>query len=405
MYFADLLAGIKLFGASFFIKAVAYRLKGRIGLLERQTPKNHWQKLDLNSFIKPNFKKENIKNELLHTKFFPVRDLIKNSDSLKNINSKSAETIKSADDILEGKFKYFSKEQYQFGQSINWHQNPITKGCYPAERHWSKIDIYSKDIGDIKLVWELSRFIWVYDLARAFALTDNSKYPKKFWKLTEDWLQNNQPNSGVNWISGQECALRMMACCFGLFSFLDDEQTTPRRIEKLLLAFALHAERIESFISHAIRQRTNHAMTEAAGLYTVGTLFPFFDKAEKWKELGKKILEQQGLVQIYDDGNYVQQSMNYHRLMLHDYLWSFRLAQIYDDDFSENLRDRVCKATEFLYQMQDEQTGRVPNYGANDGALILPLNSCDYRDYRLRFDCRLRCGGFALATVKDDSDA
>jgi len=107
MCFADLLAGIKLFGASFFVKAVAYRLKGRIGLLERQSPKNHWQKLDLNSFIKPNFKKESIKNELLHTKFFPVRDLIKNSDSLKNINSKSAETIKSADDILEGKFKYF----------------------------------------------------------------------------------------------------------------------------------------------------------------------------------------------------------------------------------------------------------------------------------------------------------
>ena len=32
--------------------------------------------------------------------------------------------------------------------------------------------------------------------------------------------------------------------------------------------------------------------------------------------------------------------------------------------------------------MQDENSGRVPNYGANDGALIIPLNSCDYLDYR-----------------------
>jgi hypothetical protein len=32
--------------------------------------------------------------------------------------------------------------------------------------------------------------------------------------------------------------------------------------------------------------------------------------------------------------------------------------------------------------MQDGSTGRLPNYGANDGALILPLNTCDYLDYR-----------------------
>jgi asparagine synthase (glutamine-hydrolysing) len=32
--------------------------------------------------------------------------------------------------------------------------------------------------------------------------------------------------------------------------------------------------------------------------------------------------------------------------------------------------------------MQDEFSGRVSNYGSNDGALIIPLNSCDYLDYR-----------------------
>jgi hypothetical protein len=32
--------------------------------------------------------------------------------------------------------------------------------------------------------------------------------------------------------------------------------------------------------------------------------------------------------------------------------------------------------------MLDLPSGRVPNYGANDGALVLPLSSCDYTDYR-----------------------
>jgi hypothetical protein len=32
--------------------------------------------------------------------------------------------------------------------------------------------------------------------------------------------------------------------------------------------------------------------------------------------------------------------------------------------------------------LHDPVTGYMPNYGANDGSLILPLNNCDYRDYR-----------------------
>ena len=32
--------------------------------------------------------------------------------------------------------------------------------------------------------------------------------------------------------------------------------------------------------------------------------------------------------------------------------------------------------------MQDENSGKVPNYGANDGALVFPLSTCGYLDYR-----------------------
>src|SRR5690606_16761381 len=49
---------------------------------------------------------------------------------------------------------------------------------------------------------------------------------------------------------------------------------------------------------------------------------------------------------------------------------------------SPQLRQRVGTAVEFLYQCQDEDTGQVSLYGANDGALILPLSNCDYLDYR-----------------------
>ena len=91
----------------------------------------------------------------------------------------------------------------------------------------------------------------------------------------------------------------------------------------------LNAIRIEKNIEFAIKAvQNNHAISEAAGLFTVGILFPFFKDSERWLYKGKKYLEQEGLKQIYDDGSYIQHSTNYHRLMLQDYTWCYRLAEL-----------------------------------------------------------------------------
>ena len=44
-------------------------------------------------------------------------------------------------------------------------------------------------------------------------------------------------------------------------------------------------------------------------------------------------------------------------------------------------RDRIKKSAWLLFQCQDE-SGDVPNYGNNDGALVFPVTSCGYRDFR-----------------------
>ena len=51
-------------------------------------------------------------------------------------------------------------------------------------------------------------------------------------------------------------------------------------------------------------------------------------------------------------------------------------------DRADELYERVGRSGELLFQLQDEETGRVPCYGQNDGALVLPLNNCDPRDFR-----------------------
>jgi len=68
--------------------------------------------------------------------------------------------------------------------------------------------------------------------------------------------------------------------------------------------------------------------------------------------------------------------------MLQDYLWACRLGEICGDPLPDALLKRIERAVEFLYQLQDSETGQVPCYGHNDGALVLPLGSCDYADFR-----------------------
>jgi len=173
-----------------------------------------------------------------------------------------------------------------------------------------------------------------------------------------------------------------MAWCFALYGFSHSPATTAHRIVSLVKLLAIQADRIARNIGYAVSQKNNHAISEATGLLTVAFLFPELKRSAKWQATGRRVLEREIRRQIYEDGSYLQHSMSYHRLMLHDCIWAIRLAELNEQPLSSELTRRVSRAAEFLFQMTDPDTGRVPNYGANDSALILPLNSCDHLDYR-----------------------
>lgn len=359
-----------------------YGLRGKLGLLKRRFPQTNWAEIAFADLLKTevgvsieDFLRANRGNT---GRFFFSAD---------NLPPFASEEVKKdvvarADEILENRFLYFFDKSYDLGPGPDWFLNPVTGKQAKSRLHWCDIDLFDPEVGDIKFIWEPSRFAWVYTLVRAYAAAGEEKYAEKFWSLFESWLSSNQPNMGPNYACGQECAIRLMAMCFALHGFGRAKASTAERKVKLVVAIAAHAERIEKNINFAISTKTNHSLTEAAGLYTAGTLFGEFRRAERWKRLGKDVLEKEGRRQIYADGSYIQHSMNYHRLMLQDFLWVFRLAELNGDSFSDELVGRFEKAVEFLYEMQDASSGRVPNYGPNDGTLVVPLNGCDYLDYR-----------------------
>ncbi|UCE06025.1 MAG: alginate lyase family protein [bacterium] len=372
---------LRRYGVRFCAFRLMYTLRKKFGLLKRKFSCQLWSEIKLSDWLKSDFTSDD--SDFLQIHRDNGRRFFFDSNNLPKLNEECKEkVIAEADDILQNKFRYFSNRTYSLGSGPDWFLNPVTGKRANPDIHWCDVKIFDPNLGDIKCIWEPSRFSWSYTLVRVFAATGNERYVEKFWNLFESWLKANQPNMGPNYVCGQECALRLIAMCFAFHAFANVSVSTSERLAKMAIAIAVHANRIEKNINFAISTRTNHALTEAAGLYITGLLFPEFSRSSYWFKLGKNVLTTECLKQIYPDGSYIQHSMNYHRLMLHTFLWAVRLAQLNGDSFCDELMSRLDKATQFLYNMLDEFTGRAPNYGSNDGSLILPLNCCNYLDYR-----------------------
>jgi asparagine synthase (glutamine-hydrolysing) len=375
-------------GPGWALYRARYALRAKTGLLKRRFPTTGWDRTTLAELFPAGESVDvgNIKQfHLQHGgRFFFEAGRIPDSAFLNEIVTAEGRnrTLEVADDFCRGRFLYFSDRTYDVGWPPNWLLNPINGARHTAEKHWCDYPTFSPALGDIKEVWEPSRFACAYWLARAYALTGDEKYPCAFWELFESWAAQNPPNRGPNWKCGQETAVRLFACCFALHAFWNAPATTDARVGAMIRLMAIQAERIYHNIDFAVSQRNNHSMSEAAGLITVGLLFPYFRGAATWFGRGREVIEGDMGRLVYEDGSFVQHSMNYHRVMLHVCLWALRLCELNRRPLSEESRRRVGSAADFLFETMDPASGGVPNYGPNDGALVLPLAASCYFDFR-----------------------
>ena len=379
---------------------LAYAFRLRTGLIRLQTPQYAWADRPLNYWLKPNipsdpdsyaeWRKQNA------PKFFFDKDLGGRVARML-FPHVSRPPVEEANRLFNGELKYFSHQFHKIGFPPNWHQIPsMLKPPSPAAglvsnsnagdgvgsntQHWSQISDDSAI--DIKFIWEPNRFAFVYTLVRAYAATNDEIYPQAFWQLIQDWADNNPPNTGANWKDGQEIALRLMAWTFGFYAFIDSPSTTNLRISQFTNYVAAQTERIHKNIAYAISTRSNHTISEAFGLWMVGLLFPELNQAETYFNLGKKLLEEEATKQIFPDGSYAMYSLNYHRFILHLYLYAIQLGELNHFPLSTQLKTSISKSITFLSHLIDPASGQMPVYGSNDGALVLPLNNCDFTDYR-----------------------
>jgi len=292
--------------------------------------------------------------------------------------------LEQADRIMDGTLPYFSFHWMEQENPPDWFRNPFNGKVLEAPgRHWSKIPDFSSGPGDIKCLWEASRFGWLGILARAQKVSGNSAYLGTLNDWLDDWIKRNPLNQGPNWKCGQETSFRLLALLNAATILGQAEEPS----EKLVELVSLHLRKIASNIRYAYAQRNNHATSEAAALYIGGSWLlgvrgPDRKRNSGYAREGRRALEKLLKSLTYEDGSFSQHSIVYHRLLL-DTLnsvlyWNIRLQL---PRFSEAFYERVTRVFDWLYALVDE-SGDAPNLGPNDGTMLLSNHSCDYRDFR-----------------------
>lgn len=290
-----------------------------------------------------------------------------------------------ATEATRGRILCFGRWMTDFGNPIDWHRNPLNHNRWRADAHWSSVLADETRVGDVKLSWEAARFPQAYIMARGAAFFPDAApdLSSAFFSQMRSFLECNPGGQGIHWNSGQEIALRLMSWLFGLNVFCHDG-TIPAdlrtELSKHISACGAHIAQHIEYARDSVYN--NHLLSEALALYIAGRVLPDVETAPAWVSEGRRLLEQEANHQVYPDGAYIQQSHNYHRFAIQIYLWALAFARSYSDPIPPDWIRAVERSLDFLLAHQNPADGRLPNYGANDGALPLPLTSCDFSDFR-----------------------
>jgi len=267
-------------------------------------------------------------------------------------------------------------------ESIDWHRNPFENTCSLHNKTWCQIPDYLPEQGDPRTMWEPSRAAWAFDIGRARVHGNECESEALFWRWVQSWMEANPPFLGFQWKCGQESAVRLIALLFGFWNVIGKEGNPSNAWETMARLAWVTGYRIDYQIAYAVSQKNNHAISESCGLMLIAYLFPEFKESLNWWKKGRTVLEKELKRQVYSDGTYVQHSMNYHRVMLQGATLALRIGEWAGESFSKDIYEIIGKCTTFLCEMMDPKTGKVPMYGNNDGAWILPINECDFWDFR-----------------------
>ena len=212
--------------------------------------------------------------------------------------------------------------------------------------------------GDHKIIWELNRHQHLVLLAQLHQFDHDPALLNEIWSELGSWMDANPFQQGINWASALEAAFRALSWIW-IFHLAGGEMPAGLRA-RFLESLMQHGRHLEVNLSFYFSPNT-HLLGEAVALHALGTLFPKFPDAVRWRELGARVVNEQLEKQVRPDGAHFEQSTYYHVYALDMFLFHGILAGA-----SEAYRTRMAAMADYLAAVQGPSR-TLPFIGDDDG--------------------------------------
>ncbi|HPR53689.1 MAG TPA: hypothetical protein PLV84_01025, partial [Deltaproteobacteria bacterium] len=162
---------IRHFGPGWIFRRIGYLASQKASLLERRMKPVQWDDVPLESFLQ-DITLAKSEEYLAWRRTEPAPFFFRSIDCeayrafFDQWDRDTEDPVRAAADTVRGVMKFFGHHLISTGFPPDWHRNPMTSERAPSSRHWSRINEFA--YGDIKTIWEMSRFAFVYPLVRAY---------------------------------------------------------------------------------------------------------------------------------------------------------------------------------------------------------------------------------------------
>lgn len=352
-------------GTGYFLSRGLYEVKKKYGLKNRSEKILNENKC---SFSKEQWKTDRGKYWMRAPASIPVRQ--------------DAELVSRVTDIFANKFQFFNGIVLDLNPYKKWLQHPLTGYCYDTAVHWTQIQDLPDDRGDIKFIWERSRFCYLYDIMRYDHHYEKDSAEFVIAEIIS-WIEENPVDRGPNYVSSQEIALRVINWISVLHFYIDSPCLSEQRFSIICNSIYRQIKHVESELGFARKfVRNNHLLTEALVLFITGVIFPAFNEASSWQKKGYQVFTGEIQYQIADDGSYLQHTFNYQRIALQLMTVFFSMCRENGIAIKPENEKKARAAVRFYQTFVINDKGNMPAFGNNDGSLFFPLNDNGFYDNR-----------------------
>lgn len=217
---------------------------------------------------------------------------------------------------------------------IDWHIDFRSGYRWPEDAPYSRVAYGVLPGVDIKLPWELARMQHAPSLALAYSQlvlvgdeTGATRFVIEFQDQVLDFISANPPRFGVNWACTMDVSIRVVSwlVAFDLFRGFRAKFDTgfDQEFKRSIIAHGRHIVDNLEWFPHL---RSNHYLSNVAGLFFIAAYLPESQESKAWLALASNELSKEIFSQFHDDGSNFEGSTSYHRLSAEMVLFSVALA-------------------------------------------------------------------------------